>query len=310
MLKKKEVVLVKIESTYGTDPTPVAATDAVWARPVELTTDNRELVRDLVSNTLSKPCSVIAPSPISFTLPVEFKSHGHANDGLVATPIEIDTLLRACGLGVTYNIGTSIVYQTISSAYESVTIYLYLDGLIHKITGCRGNPEFVMEGGEIAVVNFNMTGLWSIPIDGAIVAPTLDTNKPTKVSGATFTIGGYAAINKGIQIDLGNVLSNRMSVIETYDVKEIEITDRDPRGSFEPEAIIEATNSYWADLIANTENALSFQWGAVGDIILIDCPKVQYMSFGWGERDGRRIYTAPLKLNQNTGDDEFVLTFK
>jgi hypothetical protein len=310
MLAKKEVILAKIESTYGSDPTPTALADSVWARPIELTTENRELVRNLLSNSLSKPCSVIAPSPISFNLPVELKSHGHAQDGLVATPIEIDPLLRACGLGVTYNIGTDITYSPVSSSFESVTIWIYLDGMIHKVNGCRGNLEIVLEGGEIPVANFQMTGLWSIPVDGSIVSPTLDTNKPTKVAGATFTIGGYAAINKGMQIDLGNVLSNRMSVIETYDVKEIEIVDRDPRGSFEPEAIIEATNSYWADMIANTENALSMQWGAAGDIILITAPKVQYTSLGWGERDGRRIYTAPLKLSQSSGDDEFVLLFK
>lgn len=310
MLTKKEAILVKIESAYGTDPTPVAADDAVWARPMELTTEARELVRNLLSNSLSKPNSIIVPAPIAFNLPVELKSHGHAEDGLVATPIEIDALLRACGLGVTYDIGTSIAYAPVSTGFESVTVWAHLDGMIHKINGCRGNLEIVIESGEIAVCNFQMRGLWSIPTDGAIVSPTVDTNNPTKVGGATFTIGGYASVNKGIQLDLGNVLSDRMDVTETYDVKEIEIVDRNVRGSFEPEAIIEATHTYWANLLANTEAALVCQWGAAGDIVLIDAPKLQYLSHGWGDRDGRRIYNTALKFNENTGDDEVTLTFK
>jgi hypothetical protein len=309
MLTKKEAILAKIESPYGTDSSPIAADDAIWASSVELTTDMRELVRNLLSNSLSKPNSLVAPEPISFNLSVELKSHGSADDGDSGAPIEIDPLLRMAGLGVTYSVGTKIEYIPVSSGFESCTIYLYLDGIIVKVLGCRANLEIVMEGGEIAVCNFAVQGLFSIPVDGAIVSPTIDTNKPTRVAGATFTIGSYTPVAKGLQIDMGNVLSSRFDATNANDVREIAITDRDPRGSFEPEVATEAASSFFANLIGHVEAALTFNWGATGDVVKITAPKFQYLQHGWGERENHRIYNTAFKLNENAGDDEFVLEF-
>ncbi|WP_444932401.1 hypothetical protein ACJJIF_22000 (plasmid) [Microbulbifer sp. SSSA002] len=58
--------------------------------------------------------------------------------GAAGTPPEIAPLLRACGLAETITAGTSVEYNLASEGHESITLYLYEDGSLYKLTGVRG----------------------------------------------------------------------------------------------------------------------------------------------------------------------------
>jgi hypothetical protein len=44
-----------------------------------------------------------------------------------------------------------------------VTIYVYYEGLLHKMLGCMGTWSLQAEAGGYAMLNFTMTGTYSTP---------------------------------------------------------------------------------------------------------------------------------------------------
>jgi len=92
---------------------------------------------------------------------------------------------------------------------------------------------------------------------------------------------------------------------------EVQITGRDPTGSYDPESELVATEDPWADLIADTALALSI--GAIGatagNIIDVDMPAVSYRDISPGDRDGIRIYEIPFGAAEVTTDDEVSIAF-
>ncbi len=215
-----------------------------------------------------------------------------------------DVTLKAVG---------EVVYTPASSSLSSVTIWVYLDGLLQKISGCRGSFEFTGDAGAQPRIAWTFQGLYQTPTDAAIPSGSaFDSTKGPVFMGATFTYGAYAAIIQQLQINLNNELAQRESVIASHGIEAIEIVGRAPGGSINPEAVLEATRSWWSnweDGDGATLNAVI--GGTAGNIITFDsdasgCVKE---SIAWGDRNGVRIYDIPFGLYGSSGDDELVLTF-
>lgn len=306
MLTKKALILAKIEAEYGTDPTPAPATDSILVSSPDIKPVLEKNERPAIRPVLSKIPHIMGSRHQEISFSTEVKGSGAAG-----TVPEISPLLRACGMDETINAGTSVEYLPVSIGFESCTIYAYLDGIIHKASGCRGSFEIVMEAGKIAQINWTFQGLFQTPVDGAIPSgAAYNATKPPAFLSGTFTYGGYAAIIQKLQLALNNEIMKSPSIAEATGYKGIEITDRKPAGSMNPEAVIEATHTFWANLASGQESALQAVIGATaGNILTIDCPKCVKDEIAWGERESMRIYDIPISLYGNTGDDEFKLTF-
>ena len=61
-----------------------------------------------------------------------------------------------------------VTYAPVSAAFSSVTIYYMLDGVRHKVTGCRGNASISAEVGAIPSIDFAFTGVYHAPDDSAL----------------------------------------------------------------------------------------------------------------------------------------------
>lgn len=303
-LVKKALVLAKIETQYGEDPTPAPADDAILVSAPDIRPTGEKLERESVRPVLSKLPHVIGKREVEISFSVEVKGSGTA-----ATPPEVGALLRACGLDET--IDTNVIYAPVSTGFESVTIYAYLDGIQHKILGCRGTFEILLEAGKIAMFSFTFRGIYQTPIDAAIPSGAVfDSTTPPAFLSGTFTYGTYEAIIQQLQLAMNNELSLRESVAEASGVKGVELTDRKPAGSMNPEAVIEATRAFWGNWESGAAAILQAIIGsAAGNKLTIDAPKCVKDSVAWGEREGMRIYEIPFSLCGDTGDDEIKLTY-
>lgn len=131
MLLTREVILIGIESTNGQDPGLTAAANAIEVEEPSWSHEGAQLIDRPVSRpSLAKLQKIYGGSLKSVNFKVPIKGSGTAGTAQDSSPI-----LRACGLAETVNGGTSVVYKPASSSLESVSVYYYEDGLLHKIHG-------------------------------------------------------------------------------------------------------------------------------------------------------------------------------
>ncbi|MBI5789290.1 MAG: hypothetical protein HZA78_10590 [Candidatus Schekmanbacteria bacterium] len=309
MLSKKGLILAKIETNYGADANPTPANHAVLVSDPQVKVNAERFERDMVRPTLSNVPHVIGRKFVELSFSTELKGSGTLGD-----PPEISTLLRACGMEEVQNIGVDVQYQPVSNDFESCTVYVYLDGLLHKITGCRGSFELIAAAGEPVRINWKIQGLYQTPVDVAIPAGAVYAGQKGLVfQGVTFSYAGYSTLIAQLSLNLNNKIARHESVNAPHGVSGIEIVGRTPGGAINPEAVSENTHPFWSNWEGANGATLSCLMGALaGNKVQIDsasggCVKE---SIAWGERNGIRIYDIPFGLYSANGDDEVRLTFK
>lgn len=97
LLTRKRAILSKIETTYGVDPTPTAALDAVnmsnlTVSPMEMTLTQRQNIKSYMGNNPSVLAAIYAK--VGFDVEM-------AGSGTAGTAPAYDELLRACGMSAT-----------------------------------------------------------------------------------------------------------------------------------------------------------------------------------------------------------------
>ena len=164
LLLRKRLILIETESTYGTDPTPTGA-DAVLVKDLSITPQSSDVVsRELIRPYLGASPQLLANTKVECTFSVEL-----AGSGTAGTAPQYGKALKACGLAETIAAGTSVTYDPVSSGFESVTIHYLIDGVRHKMTGCRGSVAITAEVGEIPTLDFSFTGIYNAPDDSALL---------------------------------------------------------------------------------------------------------------------------------------------
>lgn len=307
MLTRKSVVLAKPETNYGVDSIPTVAANAIFVSDLNIKPTGETLQRNYMQSSLSQLQFDRGSKTVDVTFKTEFKGTG-TRGALPAWGWE-GVLLRACGLSESITAGTSIVYAPVSDSFESCTLYGYRHGIFHKITGCRGSVQIVFEVGKHPYLQFTFKGLYVAPADSTPGAQTFSSVSPAKVVNTGFTIGGYAGIINKLEIDLGNTLAVRKSMNAADGVLGIEITGRAPKGSIDPEAVVEATFPFWNKWETAAALALAISIGSTaGNTIAIAAPKVQFGDIGYADRDGQLCYQIPLQFAMNAGDDELSIS--
>jgi len=305
-LKNRAVVLAKIESTYGTDPTPTGAANAILAENVNFTINTETIDRNPLRSSFSPDEPIIGRVAATITMDVELKG-----SGTVDTPPRWAPLLVACAFSETINAATSIVYKPTSTTIGSVTIYYYMDGKLWKFTGCRGEVSFNLQVGQRAMMSFSMQGIITGPTDTANATPTFDSTRPVPVKNAGFTVGGDSAVISSFTFATGNSVNLSDDMNSSTGYGEAVITARTSQGSIDPETTPEATIPWYTDFINGVPQAIDLTVGSVaGNTININVPNAIYRDLGNADRNGIFVHNIPFTAAANSGggDDEFVIT--
>lgn len=180
-------------------------------------------------------------------------------------------------------------------------------GDITKVGGKVGEPgmyEFKFEGGIEAVTDtftaFSVT-------QGVKIPPAFFSGAVSLGSGP-YTGADYSEIS----FALGNTLAPRESARTATGLVSTLITGRAPKGTFDPEAVTEATYAYWSKLFAGTAQALSVRFGSTSkNRVTFATPAAVLEELADQDRTGIACNGASFEMCTLTGsgDDEFSITF-
>lgn len=306
-----QLITAKEETVYGTDSEPTGAANAVLVQNAKLT----PMAATEVTRQHSRPYQGARPSLLvgkhmKLTFEVEAKG-----SGVAGTVPGYAVLLRSCKLAEVIVEATSVTYNPVSTAHKSCSIYFYIDGILFKMVGCRGDWKYKLNADGIVVIEFTFTGLFTNPTSVAVPAPTYGSQltqvplEATTETVPTFSIGSFLtaglrtfSFNAGNNVVFRNLIRRR----------QVMITGSDETIDFQIEAEALATFDPFALASAGTTQAVSLIHGVTaGSIVTLSVARFQILNPGdLQQQDGVVEYALRGKcLPSDTGNDQFTLAF-
>lgn len=309
---RNTALLAKIESAYGTDSVPVGTSNSMLISAVEINPLNAQNVpRDLVRGFMGGSEQLVGSAYVECSFTVEMSGSGTAGVAPAWGP-----LLRGCGFAETISTGARVDYTPISSGFESLSLYYYDDGLLHKLLGARGTLDISALVSERPTLRFRFLGLDGgvttsanpSTVTTAFVTPKVvtDAYTPDLVIGGTYSTGtiggGTNYVSTGLEAALGNqVQFNPLVGEETVDIVDREITGR---VMLNLSAAQEATFS--TSVKNNTLSSVGLTHGtAAGNTVVLFGPQAQFINWRKDNRNGRRMIGYDLRFTPSTGGDDF-----
>lgn len=303
---KSKILLAKLETTYNTDAEPTGAANGVLATEVSLTPmEGSDLSRNLEYPYLSGQGSVPIDVHAKLTFNVELAGSGAAGTAPAWGP-----LIRGCGVAETIVPGTSVTYNPVSDAHESLSIHFMIEGTRFVLTGARGNATIDYTSSNIPYLKFEFWGLFNQPSEET--RPTVALSafiKPLAVSKSntpTFTINAVALVMRSFMLNLGNAVEPRFLVGS----EGILITDREESIETKVEAVALGTLNPFALAAAQTDVPINLVHGlTAGNISTLAVTKAQ-MQRPQGMENAQNIVEWPLRLVPipTAGNDQWSLT--
>lgn len=321
LLNRNSVVLVKVESNYGVDSTPVVGTDPILCTVPQLSMDAQVLDRTIAVGYLSPNAPVIGRKLMNCSLGVEFKSQAAALDGVNSNPIALDDLLRASGWSPTYTVETVppssndgyVIYAPISDSIPSASVYVYTGKeVLHKMLGSYVDWTIDMAAGGYAMMNCSIKGLYSAPTDTTAGAVTTESDVPVPIESLSLAFGAVTGqVVRNLSISANNEIVERADVNSADGFKGIRLVGRKPTIKFKMEKPLVATWSPYNVMDIGTQYNTTFTIGSTaGQKILVTAPKFTLTSVR--ESDDAGIVCLDIEgtcaRSGSSGNDE--LTFK
>jgi hypothetical protein len=305
-----KAIMAKIEVTYGVDPVPTGAANAIQCKtdarftPIQSEKVPREVIQAYMGHQQDLPVGT------SCMLEIDVEAAGAG--GAVDVPPAWGPLMRMCGFAQTVGAAVSVVYAPISTAFESGTVYFNRDGVLNKMLGCRGSLSVKFTPRGIPYLTFKLSGLYGGKSDTAITAQTITGWKVpftvTKTNTPTVLLHAYASILYDFSLDMSNQIVYRNQPGR----EDVLITDRAPTGSIEIEDTLVAEKNWEAINQAVTLGALQIVHGVgVGNVVQFDAPAVEIGDPTPTNRDGVIATQLPLRFTPTSaGNNEFTITTK
>lgn len=313
---RNTAVLVKIETTAGTDAVPTGGANAILVKdqninPLEAQNVDRALIRPYFGASEQ----LVGPGLVRVSFTVELQGSGTAGTAPAWWP-----LMQACGYqdGGTLSSPARNELLPITDSFKTATIYYNDSGVLHKLLGAVGTFTLEAMADQIPVLKFDFIGADGGISAAALPAVTLTAWKTPYVVGpstavdvtlgATYAAGAFTGgttyVSTGLMLDGGNTTG-----LTTFVSKQTpEITDRQATGKVELELDAAAEVSLMATVKANTLQSLAFQVGLVaGRKIMLHAPGVQFTNPSKAERNGVRVIGYDLRLVPISGNDELRL---
>lgn len=312
MLSRKRQLAVKVESTKGVAETLTVTDMLIECEAIEPSYQPAEIPRPIYSDTLGSQESVVGAPIATLRLVVELKGSGTAGTAPV-----IGTLLKGCGMVETD--GSSSVAYSFSSdddASDTLTMWAFLDGVIFKLYGARGTPEFPFQAGSPTRVTFTFTGIYGGVVSGAMLEPTYpdgDILPPVwKDAQLEWNFGeAYTTVDLDtLSLAFNNTVVVRGNANAASGLDYARITNREPGGQVDPDAVLVSAQDWAGYLGTPTTGTLSFRQGSTaGNIVEFEAVKFQVMGLVPGARDDILTWSMGYKLRKSAGDDELTITF-
>ena len=305
--ERRQVLLAKIETTFGTDAAPTGAANAILARNVAIRPmEGQDVSRDLVTPWFGAQPTI--PTELHATLSFEVEL---APSGTAGTPPAWGPLLRGCGCAQSTT-GSSVTFNPISTGFESLTFHFFQDGTRYRMLGARGTASLRVAAQAIPVIAFQFTGLYEPVTDQANPTPTLSgwpqPQLATAANTPVFTLAGTALVLREFEMSLG--VAPELRDLIGADARRIMITDRSETIRATVEAVALATFDPFERGATGTPFALALTHGTgAGRVASLAAPRVQ-MQRPDGLAAQQGVVEWPLRMVPlpEAGDDQWTLT--
>lgn len=313
MNKNKAVVLAKIETVYGTDPTPTGVANAILCEGPEISVIAKSLERNNVKPVFGAKEKLNIGEGLKLTFSTELRGGGAA---LPSTPPPIGPLFRGAGFTETIVATpgaecTKYTPHSLTDTAESLTLYFYMDGVLHKLLGARGTgPELDIKVNEYGKLKWEFSGLYAGIVDAALVTPTFNATKPPPFRAAAFTIDTYAAIIETLKISCKGEVAKRPDANAATGILAYFIKERTVTGEIDPEMVLKATKDFWGLWEASSQAAFTATVGSVAsNRCVISAPAVEFDEPKYGDRENRLTLAMPLRFVPTSSTPEIEFKF-
>lgn len=301
-----KTLLAKIETTYGVDPTPTGAANAILATNVSFSPmEGTDVARNLERQWFATGPTIAAGLYATISFSVEMVA-----SGTLGTAPGWGPLIRACAAAEVITATTKVEYTPITSSLESVALYFDLDGTLQKMLGTRGTWEASLSASGIPQLTFTMTGLFSAAAEAAkptvnyatFQAPQVASNQNTPA----FTVGGTSFILRDYKFERGAQVEPRLLIGQ----ESIQITGVNEKLSVTVEAVPVSTYHPQTVAQAGTLQAIVLQHGTVnGRKVRVDLPySVQQRQGSPNQQQGIVEWPLTFIPQPSAGNDQWKIT--
>lgn len=314
---RNTTILAKVNTgSYGTDAAPAGSANAILVSDCTITHQYNNVDRDLIRSTFGASEQLVGTKHVSLEFTVELQGSGTA-----ATPPAWSPLLRGCRFAAVTGLVTPnrVEHNPVSSAFEDLTIYYYMEGSLHKALGCRGNVELSAVIGERPTLKFSFLG-----IDGGVTAAApsgvtyaawktpvvvTEANVATFNLGCTYAAGvfsgGAEVCSRGLSVNMGNDVQH----IPTLGCEGVDIVSGSATGSLSLDLSAADEVTAYTAVEANTLTSIGMTIGSTtGYKVMIFCPYVQRVNPKYEDVSGRAHVSFDLRVVPGpTGNDEIKI---
>ena len=312
-LTRKTFIGWKAEATEGTDAS-LGNSDHYLAEDVEITYESDETERRSNLGDLTQLAPITGGIVARATWTTEIYGSGSAG-----TAPDHGDLFQACGLEEVVSAGVSVAYQYSSATadHDTVSLYIWKDGLRHKILGARGTATLRFEAGMLGKVDWDFVGQYEgDPAEATNPAPTYSTTSPPSALGTTFTVDSTSLVGRTLDLSLDNANASRRSFSATHGYEVPKLADRLGSGNLTIEAptlaTLNAINKW------RTKDVMdgSFVLGSSAGNILTVGWKMAFNVPSFSDQEGIANYDIPFQLTADPAsttaydeEDVLVLTY-
>ena len=308
-LTRKRTILLKTESSYGSDASPTGSANAVLVRDLNIEPiQSDEVERTTIRAYLGNYDVLLANQRVNVTFDVEM-----AGSGTAGTEPHYSPALKACGLAVTTVSITSNTYAPVSSSFSSCTIYVNIDGVNHAITGARGTFSIACNVNEIPVISFNLVGKYNAPADVSLPTCTYQKQADPLIfkndNVSNFEIFGSSMALQNWNFDMNNETVYR-ELIGSTATKEVLITDRKPSGTLSIEAPSLSSKNFFTIATGSATGTNKFLHGTTaGNKVEVSCPQTDITTPSYEDSDGVQLLSLPFTAIPSSGNDELSIKY-
>lgn len=314
----KRLILLQTESSYGTENAPTEG-EAVLVSNLSITPQSSDVVsRNLIRPYYGASQQLLANTKVECSFSVELAGGGMTSGESPTVKVpQYGKALEACGMTVDTTVANTFKYQPSSATFPSLTIHYHVDGIIHKVLGCRGSVSITANVGEIPMLEFSFTGVYVDPTNATLPTPQYGNQADPVLfkNGNTtgFELLSFSGALQSFSFDLGNEIVYRELVGGSKDVL---ITNRSAGGSVSIEAP-PLTGSGNFDFFApavDDDRALGnlqFTHGTVqGNKVQFISDKVDIGDVAYGEQDGIVMLEIPYTcVPESAANTDFSLIY-
>ena len=318
LLTKKRAVLAKIESTYGVDPVPTGAANAMLVSNLSIAPIEASLVsRDLMRPYLGNSQNLLAETHVKIDFEVEY-----VGSGVVGLAPAYDPLMLACGFSKATSTAALTINRTGSVATATLNAHGYAVGdkiVISGATQPEYNGTMTITGVTTNTFDYAVTGTPATPATGAPVATTQITYSPISSSFQSCTIyysvgqdsGGNSPLHKitgafgsvDVSLTVKQIPKLKFSFVGIYNAPTDAATPSVDFTAFMLPQIANTQNTPGFSLFGYSGNMESMNLSMGNDVQYITLIGAEYVKLLDRKPGGTLVFEAPTI----TGKDFFTL---